>query len=370
MVDLHTPILVVDDDATMRRTVRSMLRHMGFTDIHEDDGQDTMSVLRGRPFGLVLSDLMMKPVSGLALLKRVRAEPALAHLPFIMVTGAAQIDAVQTALSLGVDGYIAKPFNTMTLQRKVLGVLALAPSASPDVPRSVAAKAEAEESLTDLGKVAELTEHILSLLGLLHDRAQAGDFTPQQELVTVIRAYLDRAVGLGIEEEYREQFEAMLADLPARRLTQSPHVNGVLMPAGGAAGRSPAADRPGGSAAKSLAEPKGREGRHFIRYAAPRLQAVIGDRLYRTCDWSIGGICIAGYAEPVQPNTKIPVTLRITGIADPEAQFAGHCVVVRHDSLTGLLATRFESCLTPTLKILEYLARRGIRPRESELEAA
>ena len=124
MVDFRTRILIVDDDPTMRRAIRLMLKNVGFVDIEEDDGQDPMAVLLGRRFGLILSDLKMEPFSGLDLLKRVRAEPKLADIPFIMITGAAEQPSVQSALSLGVNGYIVKPFDGTTLLRKVSTVLA------------------------------------------------------------------------------------------------------------------------------------------------------------------------------------------------------------------------------------------------------
>jgi len=130
MVDFRTRILVVDDDAGMRRAIRLMLKNLGFGDIEEDDGHDPMAVLLGRSFGLVLSDLMMEPLSGLDLLKRMRAHPKLATIPFIMITGAAEQHLVRDALALGVNGYIVKPFDGTTLLRKVSTVLSLVQAAA------------------------------------------------------------------------------------------------------------------------------------------------------------------------------------------------------------------------------------------------
>jgi two-component system, chemotaxis family, chemotaxis protein CheY len=126
MVDFRTRILIVEDDARMRRAIRLMLKNSGFVDIEEDDGQDPMAVLLTRRFGLILSDLKMEPFSGLDLLKRVRDEPKLADIPFIMITGASEQPLVQSALSLGVNGYIVKPFDATTLLRKISSVLSQA----------------------------------------------------------------------------------------------------------------------------------------------------------------------------------------------------------------------------------------------------
>src|SRR5437764_13585416 len=117
MVDLRTPILVVDDEAPTRRATRMMLKKIGFSDITEDDGATASYTMRQRQYGLVLSDLKLLPLSGLELLKLVRREPSLASTPFIRVTGLAETQLVNAALALGVDGYIVKPFNSITLQQ-------------------------------------------------------------------------------------------------------------------------------------------------------------------------------------------------------------------------------------------------------------
>jgi two-component system chemotaxis response regulator CheY len=139
MVDFRTRILIVDDDATMRRAIRLMLKNLGFVDIEDDDGHDPIAVLLERRFGLILSDLKMEPFSGLDLLKRVRAEPNLADIPFIMITGASEQQLVQSALSLGVNGYIVKPFDGATLMRKVTSVLSQARTAAVRASRDGAA---------------------------------------------------------------------------------------------------------------------------------------------------------------------------------------------------------------------------------------
>ena len=86
-VDPTTPILIVDDYQAMVRIIRNLLQQLGFAQIDEaHDGEAALAKLKERAFGLVISDWNMEPMSGLELLERVRATPALEDLPFIMVT--------------------------------------------------------------------------------------------------------------------------------------------------------------------------------------------------------------------------------------------------------------------------------------------
>jgi two-component system chemotaxis response regulator CheY len=119
-VDLSIPVLVVDDYSTMVRIVRNLLKQLGFVDIDDaGDGKAALAKLRGRKYGLVISDWNMEPMTGYDLLKEVRADPALARVPFIMVTAESKTDNVIAAKKAGVSNYIVKPFNAQTLQNKI-----------------------------------------------------------------------------------------------------------------------------------------------------------------------------------------------------------------------------------------------------------
>ncbi len=86
-VDLNMQILIVDDYKTMLRIVRNLLKQLGFDNVDEAaDGSEALSKLRGRPYGLVISDWNMEPMTGYQLLKEVRSDTKLAETPFIMVT--------------------------------------------------------------------------------------------------------------------------------------------------------------------------------------------------------------------------------------------------------------------------------------------
>jgi two-component system chemotaxis response regulator CheY len=117
-------ILVVDDYATMRRIVRNLLTQIGFTDVDEaGDGVTALAKLRESKFGLVISDWNMEPMTGLQLLKEVRADSKLANTPFIMVTAESKTENVIAAKQAGVNNYIVKPFNADTLKQKIQSVI-------------------------------------------------------------------------------------------------------------------------------------------------------------------------------------------------------------------------------------------------------
>jgi two-component system chemotaxis response regulator CheY len=122
-VDLSKPVLVVDDYNTMIRIIRNLLRQLGFEHIDDaSDGSVALSKMRQRKYGLVISDWNMEPMTGYDLLQEVRADPALAATPFIMVTAESKTENVIAAKKAGVSNYIVKPFNAQTLKNKIEAV--------------------------------------------------------------------------------------------------------------------------------------------------------------------------------------------------------------------------------------------------------
>ena len=122
-VDLSMPILVVDDFTTMIRIIRNLLRQIGFQDVDEAaDGNIALARLRDKRYGLIISDWNMDPVTGFELLKQVRADPATATTPFIMITAESKTENVIAAKRAGVNNYIVKPFNAQTLKTKIEAV--------------------------------------------------------------------------------------------------------------------------------------------------------------------------------------------------------------------------------------------------------
>jgi two-component system chemotaxis response regulator CheY len=112
--------LVVDDFSTMRRIVRNLLKELGFTNVDEaEDGAVALQKLQGGGFDFVVSDWNMPNMDGLTLLQRVRADPALKHLPVLMITAEAKKENIIAAAQSGASGYIVKPFTAATLNEKL-----------------------------------------------------------------------------------------------------------------------------------------------------------------------------------------------------------------------------------------------------------
>src|ERR1700758_5469525 len=124
-MDLSMPVLVVDDYNTMIRIIRNLLKQLGFENIDDaNDGSAALAKMRGKKYGLVISDWNMEPMTGYDLLKQVRANPQLGHIPFIMVTAESRTENVIAAKKAGVNNYIVKPFNAQTLKAKIEAVFA------------------------------------------------------------------------------------------------------------------------------------------------------------------------------------------------------------------------------------------------------
>jgi two-component system chemotaxis response regulator CheY len=117
-LDKNMKILVVDDFSTMRRIVRNLLVELGFSNplIQEaDDGNNALTMLKSQPFDLVVTDWNMPNMTGIDLLRAIRAEPSLKGMPVLMVNR----DQIIAAAQAGVNGYIVKPFNAVTLKEKL-----------------------------------------------------------------------------------------------------------------------------------------------------------------------------------------------------------------------------------------------------------
>jgi two-component system chemotaxis response regulator CheY len=117
-------VLVVDDYKITIRIVQNLLRQIGFSDVDEaSNGVEALSKLRGKAYDLVISDWNMEPMSGIELLRKMRAEPATRGTPFIMITAETKTDNVIAAKQAGANSFIVKPFNAGALSEKVASVL-------------------------------------------------------------------------------------------------------------------------------------------------------------------------------------------------------------------------------------------------------
>ena len=113
--------LVVDDFSTMRRIVRNLLKELGLHNVEEaEDGAIALARLKAGPgIDFVVTDWNMPNMDGLTLLQSIRADPALKHLPVMMITAEAKKENIVAAAQAGASGYIVKPFTAATLQEKM-----------------------------------------------------------------------------------------------------------------------------------------------------------------------------------------------------------------------------------------------------------
>jgi two-component system chemotaxis response regulator CheY len=123
-MDKSIKILVVDDFATMRKVIRNLLKQSGYENLVEaEDGVNALKILKSQKIDFIVSDWNMPNMSGLELLKAVRADEDLKDLPFLMVTAEALQENVVAAVKAGVSNYIVKPFTSETLDEKIKKIM-------------------------------------------------------------------------------------------------------------------------------------------------------------------------------------------------------------------------------------------------------
>ena len=119
-MDKNIKILVVDDFSTMRRIIKNLLRDLGFTNVQEaDDGSTALPMLQNQVFDFVVTDWNMPGMQGIDLLRAIRADDKLKHIPVLMVTAEAKKEQIVAAAQAGVNGYIVKPFSEEVLYQNI-----------------------------------------------------------------------------------------------------------------------------------------------------------------------------------------------------------------------------------------------------------
>jgi two-component system chemotaxis response regulator CheY len=119
-LDKNMQILVVDDFSTMRRIVKNVLRELGFSNLKEaEDGAPALQMLKTTKIDFVVTDWNMPGMTGLELLKAIRADEKLKTIPVLMVTAEAKREQIIEAAQAGVNGYVVKPFTAQTLKVKM-----------------------------------------------------------------------------------------------------------------------------------------------------------------------------------------------------------------------------------------------------------
>lgn len=125
MFPANTRVLIAEDAMAMRVQVKAQVRSLGFREVFDVDNGEAAFVLlqeqrrKGEPIGLVLCDINMPQLNGINFLKRIRAMPEYQNLPFLMITGEAEVQRVIESAQAGVSSYILKPFSPVTLSQKL-----------------------------------------------------------------------------------------------------------------------------------------------------------------------------------------------------------------------------------------------------------
>ena len=113
-------ILIVDDFSTMRRIIKNLLRDLGFTNtVEADDGLTAIPILNSGSIDFLVTDWNMPGMTGIDLLRHVRADEKLRSLPVLIVTAEAKREQIIEAAQAGVNGYVVKPFTAQALKEKI-----------------------------------------------------------------------------------------------------------------------------------------------------------------------------------------------------------------------------------------------------------
>ena len=125
MPDKNMKILIVDDFSTMRRIIRNILKQLEFINVEEaDDGSAAFEKLKETDYDLLITDWNMPNMTGLDLLKEVRANEKLKDLKVLLVTAEAEKENIIQAAQAGANEYVVKPFTADVLGKKINKIFA------------------------------------------------------------------------------------------------------------------------------------------------------------------------------------------------------------------------------------------------------
>lgn len=249
-VDTSMNVLVVDDYKTMLRIIGNLMKQIGFKNVDDAlDGPTALTKLRNAEFGLVISDWNMEPMTGLELLREVRNDGNLKHLPFIMVTAESKTENVIEAKKAGVNNYIVKPFDASTLKSKLESVLGSFSGLGGKGQERMTAQAsgrtdgmgEAREKriddlCTERGetvRIDEIAEVVESLLASLDGDFNAFDLRVYRE-VQKLAEYIHSVKGELADlcpDELKEDFLPAAADEPDAIVKHTESATGTILDA-------------------------------------------------------------------------------------------------------------------------------------------
>jgi len=116
-------VLVVDDNETNRDLLTRRLKRQGYLSVEAEDGKTALAILRSQPVDFMLLDIMMPEVNGYEVLEQVKTDPALRHIPVVMISAIDEIESIVRCIELGAEDYLFKPFNPTLLKARVQACL-------------------------------------------------------------------------------------------------------------------------------------------------------------------------------------------------------------------------------------------------------
>jgi signal transduction histidine kinase len=112
-------LLVVDDQSTNREVLSRRLKQQGHTVVTASSGHEALVAMREMPFDLVLLDIMMPDMDGYEVLRRIKSDDRLQHIPVVMISAVDELQSVVRCIAAGAEDYLAKPFNPTLLQARI-----------------------------------------------------------------------------------------------------------------------------------------------------------------------------------------------------------------------------------------------------------
>jgi DNA-binding response OmpR family regulator len=214
---MHTPasVLIVDDDPSIIKVLRGYFEQAGWAVLAAHDGGTALRLLRQERPDLLVLDLMLPDRDGWEMTRSIRADPALAATPIIMLTARVEDSDKIVGLELGADDYITKPFNAREVVARVRALLRRAQfgqgAAPPAVLNSGSIRLDlAQRTLTVGGAPVELTRTEFKLLQLL--MAHPGHTLARDELLEKVLGYAYEGMGRTLDTHIRNLRKKVEAD--------------------------------------------------------------------------------------------------------------------------------------------------------------
>lgn len=116
-------VLVVDDDGANRDLLSQRLERQGYEVVSAGNGREALDLLATGAFDLVLLDIMMPEMDGFEVLRRLKADDRMRHVPVIMISAVGDMDSVAHCIEMGAEDYLPKPFQPTLLQARITASL-------------------------------------------------------------------------------------------------------------------------------------------------------------------------------------------------------------------------------------------------------